>query len=160
MRMLLFTVIAIAVLGLSASAQSKSLSGVWSLTEINAKGPDGEVRKSAQPGMYLFTKTHYSMIYVNSDKPRDDIDDLSKATADQLRSVFVTSLVANAGTYEYKDGKLTVHPTVAKLPGYMKAGTWTAWTVKSDGDSMTLVSDSSNAGPETNPTTFKLKRVE
>ena len=159
MRMLLFAVVAIAALGLLASAQSKSLEGVWSLTEISTSGPENAIRHMSQPSMYLFTKKHYSIIYVNDDKARPDVD-MNSATADQLRSTFVDSFVANAGTYEYKGGKLTVHPMVAKAPSYMATGTWSAWTVKGDGDSMTLVSDSSNAGPETNPTTFKLKRVE
>jgi hypothetical protein len=159
MKMLILVAIATAALGLSAAAQTKTLEGVWSLTEITTTGPEAETLHMSQPSMYLFTKKHYSIIYVNDDKARPDVD-LNSATPDQLRSIFVDSFVANAGTYEYKGGKLTVHPMVAKLPGYMKEGTWTAWTVKGDGNSMTLVSDSSNSGSATNPATFKLKRVE
>jgi hypothetical protein len=75
--------------------------------------------------MYLFTKKHYSIIYVSSDAPRAILPDLSKATADELRSVFGNSFVANAGEYEImKGGKITFSPKVAKSPLYMKDGNY------------------------------------
>jgi hypothetical protein len=109
--------------------------------------------------MYLFTKTHYSIIFVSSSEPRPDID-VSKATAEELRTVFVNNFIANAGTYEVKGGKLTMRPIVAKSPSFMQPGTFSTMSVKIEGDMMTLVSDSSNTGPSTNPSTFKLKRIE
>ena len=153
----------IALLGVSAFAQGKSgIEGVWQLTEVTTTGADGktETEKATQPSMYLFTKTHYSIIYVASDKPRTVMDDYSKATQEQLLSIFVNEFIANAGTYEVKAGKLTVHPMVAKSPSYMQSGTWTTSTMTMKGNMMTLVSDSSNSGPSKNPTTFKLTRVE
>lgn len=150
----------VAAFSVSGFGQSRSgLEGVWSLTEITTTGDSGSTRKMSQPSMYLFTKNHYSIIYVSGDSPRADVE-ADKATADELRDTFVKSFVANAGTYEFKGGKLTLHPMVAKSPGYMKAGNWNAYMVKSDGKTATFVSDSSNNGPSTNPTTFRLMRVE
>jgi hypothetical protein len=157
MRMFVFTFLAIAIFGISAQAQK--IEGVWSLSEVTTTGPNGSTEKVTQPSMYLFTKKHYSIIYVASDAPRDTTDS-SKMDADTLRKVFVQSFVANAGTYELKDGKLTLHPMVAKSPGYMQPGNWNRQTVKITGNTMTLMSDSSNNGPATNPTTYKLTRVE
>jgi|ERR1043166_3102860 hypothetical protein len=156
-------VLIIAGLSISAIAQStSSIQGVWQLTEVTMTGADGkaETEKVTQPSMYLFTKSHYSIIYVASDKPREMMDDYSKATKEQLMSIFVQSFVANAGTYEVKDWKLTVHPTVAKSPGYMKDGTWSTSLMKMSGNTMTLISDSSNSGPSKNPITYKLTRIE
>jgi hypothetical protein len=49
---------------------------------------------------------------------------------------------------------------VAKSPSYMKDGTWSAYSVKMDGNTLTLVTDSSSSGPSTRTSTFKLTRVE
>ena len=152
----------IAVLSVSAFAQSKSIQGVWKIDEMSMTGSDGKAMtmKATQPSMYMFTKTHYSIIYVESDKPRMVMDDYSKATQEQLLSIFVDDFIANAGTYDVKDGKLTVHPMVAKSPSYMKDGTWSTSSMKMSGNTMTLTSESSNFGQIKNGTTFKLTRVE
>jgi hypothetical protein len=144
----------------SVSAAGQKIQGVWSLSEITTTGPNGSTKQVSQPSMYMFTKMHYSVIYVSSAEPRPQIADISKATADELRDVFVNSFVANAGTYEVKSGKLTMRPTVAKNPGFMQPSTFTTLSIKTDGNTMTLVSEGTNNGPSANPTTFKLKRVE
>ena len=150
-----------AVMSVSAFAQGKSgIEGVWQLADVTTTGTDGKTMKVTQPSMYLFTKTHYSIIYVNSDKPRAVMEDYSKATQEELLSIFVNDFVSNAGTYEVKAGKFTVHPMVAKAPSYMQPGTWATSSLKISGNTMTLVSESSNSGPSKNPTTFKLTRVE
>ncbi len=161
MREFLLVLLIAAVLSVSAFAQSKSnIQGVWQLTEVTTTGTDGKTMKVTQPSMYLFTKTHYSIIYVAGDKPRAVTDDYSKATQEELLSIFVKDFVANAGTYEVKAGKLTVHPMVAKSPSYMQPGTSSTSSMTIKGNMMTLVSESSNSGPSKNPTTFKLTRVE
>ena len=160
MRMTMIALCFALVLSVSASAQSRSIEGVWSLTEISSAAPSSTPKLMAQPSMYLFTKKHYSIIYVSSVTPRPEMDDLSTATADDLRKVFVESFVANAGTYEMKAGKITVRPMVAKSPGYMKAGTMSTLSVKIDGNTMTLTTEGTSSGPAAVPTTYKLKRVE
>ncbi len=158
MRMSILALFVVLIFSVSASGQK--IQGVWSLTEVTTTGPNGSTKQISQPSMYMFTKMHYSVIYVSSAEPRPQIADISKATADQLRDVFVNSFVANAGTYEVKGGKLTMRPSVAKSPGFMQPGNYTTMSLKTDGKTMTLISESSNNGPATNPTTFKLKRVE
>ncbi len=160
MRMSIIALFAALVLSGSLVAQSKSIEGVWSLTEMTTTGPDGSTKQMSQPSMYLFTKKHYSIIYVSSAAPRVVLEDSSKATAEELRNIFVESFIANAGTYEIKAGKITLRPMVAKSPGYMQPGVYSTSSVKFDANTMTMISESSNAGPATNPTTFKLKRVE
>ena len=161
MRKFAFVLLIAAFMSISAFAQAKSsIQGVWKVTEITTTGHEGKTMKVTQPSMYLFTKNHYSIIAVLGEKPREVLEDYSKASQEQLNSIFVTGFRANAGTYELKDGKLTVHPMVAKSPGYMKEGTWETSSIKLEGNMMTLASEVSNSGPTKNPATFKLMRVE
>ena len=153
--MFIFVLLIAAVLSASVAAQSKSsIEGVWSITEVTTTGPEASTNRSPQPGMYLFTKKHYSIIYVASAAPRAVLTDIEKATAAELRNVFVDSFIANAGTYELTAGNLTIHPMVAKSPSFMQPGTTGTYSAKISGNTMTLVT----AGD--NPTTFKFNRVE
>src|SRR3982750_241787 len=111
-RMSLTAAVVALVLGVSAFAQSKGkIEGVWRLTEVTTTGANGSTKQTSQPSLYLFTKNHYSIIYVSSDAPRPETDS-DQMSAEELRNNFVNSFIANAGTYEFKDGKLTMHPMV------------------------------------------------
>ena len=99
-------------------------------------------------------------MYVASDAPRAAVDDISKLSADELRATFVSGFIANAGTYEFKNGKLMMHPTIAKSPNLMQPEVRLMSTVTINGNSMTMVSESTNAGPVQNPTTSKFTRIE
>jgi len=116
--------------------------------------------KITQPSVYIFTRKHYSKIYVGSDKPRPVLDDYSKATQEQLYSIFVDGFDANAGTYEVAGGKLTLHTIVAKSPSDMKEGSWSTYSMNISGDTITLTPETSNTGPNKKQVTFKLTRVE
>jgi hypothetical protein len=144
----------------TTTAQSRGIEGAWRLTEVTTTGANGGTKMMTQPSIYLFTKKHYSITYVSSDAPRPAMDDLSKATAAELRSVFVDSFIANAGTYEMKDGKLTTRPTVAKSPGFMQDGNFVTMSAKINGNVLTLTTESGRAGTAPNPTTYKLTRIE
>ena len=147
------------ILALSCVVSAQRVAGVWRLDEMSTSGNGGSTDKMTQPSMYLFTKSHYSIIYVNTDKPRST-DDSRKMTAEQLRDTYVTSFVANAGTYSIKSGKITFKPMVAKSPSYMLPGSWVTDTVKISGNTMTMTVESASEGPVTNPITIKLTRVE
>lgn len=141
------------------SAQSGRIPGVWQLLDVTTTGPDGSTSSSLQPNQYIFTKKHYSILSVTAKEPRP-VTDTSKATADELRNVFVNGFVANAGAYEVKGDMITFRPHVAKSPSFMQEGNFTVSKFKLDGDVLTLVSHSNREGPVTNPTTVRLKRIE
>lgn len=153
-------VVGLTLLSAVSMAQTNSIAGVWKVTEVTTTGEKAGTKAVTQPSMYIFTKKHYSVIYVASDEARPVPADISKMTADELRAIFVTGFVANAGTYEVKAGKLTMRPTIAKSPNTMKAGAWNMAAITLAGNSMTLVSKSNDEGPVKNPTTRKLVRVE
>ena len=160
MRVVLAGVFIAIMLGSSAIAQSKKsrIEGVWRLDEMTA---DGKTEKLTQPSMYFFTKKHYSIIYVSSDAPRPILPDIAKATADELRAIYVDSFVANAGEYDIsKDGKISFWPKVAKHPGYMRDGNYNTSTFKITGNTMTMTTESANNYPVKTPTTSKFTRIE
>ena len=153
--------ILLAAMSAYAFAQGKSrIEGAWQLTEITMTGKYAVTMKVTQPSVYIFTKKYYSKIYIGSDKPRPLLDDYTKATQEQLLSIFVDGFDANAGTYEVKADKLTLHPIVAKSPLDMKEGSWTSYSMKISGDTITLTPENSNFGPSKKPITYKLTRVE
>src|SRR5947208_1744153 len=111
MRTFLLALLIASVMSVSAFAQSKGVEGVWQLSEIAMTGKYAMTMKVTQPSVYIFTRTHYSKMYVGTDKPRLVLDDYSKATRDELLGIFVDGFEASAGTYEVKADKLTLHPT-------------------------------------------------
>lgn len=161
MKMFAFSLLIAAMMSVSAFSQAKGVEGAWQLTEITmTMGKEPMTMKVSQPSMYLFTKTHYSKLYIGTDKPRPILEDYSKATQEQLYTIFVDGFDASAGFYEIRDGKLTLHPTVAKSPSDMKEDAWTTYAIKITGDTITLTPENSSSGPNKKKITFKLTRIE
>jgi hypothetical protein len=152
-------VAALSCLAVSASAKTK-VEGAWRVTEVQRTGPNAGTNSKPQPGLYLFTGKHYSIITVNSDQPRPDAPaDASKATAAELNAVW-GPFTANSGTYEISGDTLTIHQMVAKNPGVMRSGSFTTYSMKLQGNTLTLTQTKNQNGPVNNPTTTKLTRVE
>ena len=74
----------------SGFAQTNPLQGVWKVTEVTTTGPNAS-KRAAQPGFYILTGKHYSIVTVNSDQPRPDLPGHEhrhrRATAGQLGPV-------------------------------------------------------------------------
>src|SRR5262249_6871417 len=86
------------------------LEGVWQVMEVGGQ---------PAAGVYIFTAKHYSIMFAATDRPQ--IDDTSKATADELRAMW-GPMAANAGTYDVSGNLVTIRPIVAKIPVVMKPG--------------------------------------
>jgi hypothetical protein len=114
-----------------------SVEGAWT---VNEWAQDGEAI-AAQPGIFLFTSTHYSIFFVGQPDSRalpavsgpDGMTDAEKVVA-------YDEFTANTGRYVIEGDKLTTRAYGAKNPGYM-AG-WPdntqEYTVRRDGDTLTL----------------------
>lgn len=150
---------AMIILTLGAVARAQSIVGVWKLTEETTTGEGGKTRAITQPSIFIFTKGHYSIMWVTSDKERALVDS-RLAAADELRSIYVDSFVANSGKYDYVRGKLSLWPSVAKSPSVMRGGSYMTHKIKISGKTMTMTSEESQGYPVKNPTTLKLTRVE
>jgi hypothetical protein len=164
MRTLVAVSVIAAFTGVIAVAQSKPspspLRGVWRVTEVTTTGPTASTNTSPQPGLYIFTDRHYSIVRIGSDQPRPDLPtDIEKATAAELRAVW-GPFVSNAGTYEVSGGNVTMRPIVAKNPAVMSAGASNVSSFKVDGKTLWLTGVRNQSGPVTNPATVKLTRVE
>ena len=152
----------------NAFAQAKKsadsgIQGVWRMTERETKGPNAGINKNLQPNLYIFTRGHYSIVSVTSDKPRpNQPQDLAKATAAELNATW-GPFVAHSGTYEVKGEILTLRPIVAKNPTVMtpgSAGAPAASSFKIDGKTLVLMPQAVTQGPNLNVVSTRLTRVE
>lgn len=114
------TILALAALLVlaSASAHAQSLCGVWKPVEVIIdRGPEaGRHTTDVQPGLIIFTDTHYAGMQVRGFQPRPL---LSSAPTDEERGRVFTPFTANAGTYMLRDSTLTMTPFVSKNPAQM-----------------------------------------
>jgi hypothetical protein len=156
---MLTAIVCVAIL--SAQTKSTPLTGAWRVTKVQTTGANARTTSDPQPGLYLFTGSHYSIINVNSDGPRPDLpEDTSKAAAAQLLASW-GPFTANSGTYEIKGDTVTFHPIVAKNPALMASHTALPRSFKIEGKTLTLITLTSPGGSSpTNPATVTLTRVE
>ena len=112
-------------------AQDNGIEGAWVLTTIT--DADGN-EQDALPGLFVFSSTHYSMMYTIGDGPRPQYPGPSATDAELLTAY--NTFIANSGRYSVDGDQLTFRAYVAKDPNY-QAG-WpenaTTVTVNIDGD--------------------------
>jgi hypothetical protein len=96
---------------------SSVLQGAWVVTSWEW---EGEMVPEPQPGLIVFTSTHYSMMFVNGAEPRDRYpgDEITDA---EMVGAYRT-FTANSGRYEVNGNEFTTRAYVAKDPNYM--GDW------------------------------------
>ncbi len=114
---------------------SSVLQGAWAVTSWEV---EGEMIPDPQPGLIVFTGTHYSIMYVNQAEPRDRY-----AGEDQTDTEMVgayRTLTANSGRYEVSGNEFTTRAYVAKDPNYM--GDWPenayTYTFRMEGETLHL----------------------
>jgi hypothetical protein len=131
------------------SAANGPLEGAWQVMDVGGM---------PVAGLYIFTSTHYSMMFTTKDRPQ--IDDTNKATADELRAMW-GPMAANAGTYEVSGDLLTIKPTVAKIPIVMKEGANEVYAFRIEGNILSLTQRRNARGVAVqNANTIRLMRVE
>jgi len=147
------------ILVLSGFAGAQEVAGAWRLEEVVMTGADAKTSKFSNPNIYLFTKGHFSVIRIEGDKPRST-DSWTTMTPEQVIDTYVKQFTASGGTYEMKGGTLTMRTTIAKNPGFMARANWISYTVKVDGQKMTLTAAATNEGPIKNPQIMTLTRLD
>ena len=145
------------ILVLSGFAAAQEVAGAWRLDEVT--GADGKAAKFTNPNTYLFTKGHFSIIRVEGDKPRST-DPWMEMTRDQLIDAYIKQFAASGGTYDMKGSTLTMKTTIAKNPAFMARANWISYTVKVNGQTMTLTATATNEGPIKNPQIMTLTRLD
>jgi hypothetical protein len=125
-------------------------------------GANAASNKSPQPGIFVFTKGHYSIVTVGSTAPRMNVAAAANpgrwTDAEKIaRFEAFDQFIANTGTYEVKGTTLTTHPIVAKNPATM--GTTTTREFRIEGNTLVLLQTSPAAQPASQTTT-RLTRIE
>jgi len=162
-RFVLIAVMFAAATSFVTAQTTPSIQGVWRVTEIVFTGDGAGVNKTPQPGLLIFSKQHYSMVYLNASSARKDFGtpaNPNKLTDAEKAARFEVwdPLTANSGTYTVKGSTLTTRPLVAKNPSVM-TGPVQNREFKIDGSTLTLVAKSA-AGQPVSQTTIKLTRIE
>jgi hypothetical protein len=127
-------------------AQTGSLKGAWRVIETTT---DGKVNAKPEPGLYLFTDRHYSIMRVT--EPRKAFPE--QPTAQDKVAAF-DPFIANSGTYEVKGSQLVTKPAVAKNPNVMTGPGGTS-ELRFEGANVVVIT-----GPGQGGSTIKLQRVE
>ena len=141
-------------LTLVAQAQS-SLEGAWEIEEVTvAGGSAAGTNMRPQPGVFIFTANHYSIVLVPGNEPRPLFTD---QTSDQQRLAAYDRFIANTGTYETNGATIQIRPMVAKNPAAM-AGEGFSAEYSVQGNSMTFVISEAWA-QQGSRITYRLRRL-
>jgi len=97
-----------------AAAQDVDVQGAWLVTSIT--DPSG-VESEAQPGLFLYTGTHYTMMFVPGSDERGKYEGETQ-TDDELLEAYAT-FIANSGRYQVSGDQLSHRAYVAKDRNYM-----------------------------------------
>ena len=150
------------VASVAATQPGPSIQGAWRVTEVAVTGANASSNKSPQPGIYIFTKGHYSIITVGGAAPRKNpaaaanpaqLTDAEKIARFEVWNPFA----ANSGTYQVTGNTLTTKAVVAKNPGVMD--TTQTREFKIEGNTLILIQKSA-AGQPVSQTTTRLTRIE
>src|SRR5215813_8737736 len=135
--------------GIVRASADNPLEGVWQVRDVGGQ---------PAAGGYIFTGKHYSMMVATTDRPQ--IDDTSKATADELRAMW-GPMAANAGTYDVSGNLVTIRPIVAKIPVVMKPGANEVYAFRIEGNTLSFTQQRNARGVTVqNASTTRLMRVE
>lgn len=166
MRRFVFAALALTLTVACQSApaeEANPLVGAWRITEMTTASPDSSSTISnPQPGLYLFTETHYSMMYVptGEQRPLDEGDTpmlgaFTPTDAEKIASW--ETFIANSGSYEVSGSTLTTRPMVAKSANLMASGGPLTMTYELMGDNMLHVSFTPVWNPEVETRTTLLR---
>ena len=140
----LLAAVTIAVAGPIQAQSQLSVEGAWTVSEWTV---DGETSSPAQPGIFIFTSTHYTVFFVNQAEDRAlPAESGAGGMTDAEKVVAYDEFTANAGRYTIEGNTLTTRAYVAKNPGYMAGWPDNAqeYTVRRDGDTLMLTFGNGN----------------
>jgi len=124
----------------SAATAASPVEGAWRVAEVTVTGANPSTTVDP-PSMFIFVKTHYTMMRVIGSQPRAAFKAVNPTTEEKIAAY--DSFIANAGTYELSGTTLTVRPVVSKHPNFMGGG-FDTYEVRSEGDTLWLTGKSTN----------------
>ncbi len=114
----LFSTMSILAFPVQSQAQA-SPAGAWTATGWIVGGKKID---HPQRGLLVFTRQHYSIMFVSDDKERAHYAGDNMTDAEKLAAY--NSITANSGRYTVSGDKVTIKAYMAKDPNYM--GEWVA----------------------------------
>lgn len=126
--LLLSVAMALPAFGFGRDPKPNPIIGVWKVVEIatdyvtapdiGPKTSQVEPNEHPLPSQIIFTRSHYSMIWMPGNKAMKAFATRWQPTdAEKIRRF--GEIVVNTGTYEVSDGRITVHPGIARVPEFM-----------------------------------------
>ena len=113
-----------------------ALHGVWKITKATHTTSDSSwTINQPQPGYYIFSEGYFSTVLVTGDKQRAELT--AESSQEDILSAF-NAFIANSGTYELDNEKLTVQLLVAKQPNAMISDYTFSYNYQLTGDMLTL----------------------
>jgi hypothetical protein len=120
----------------SVISDYQGLVGTWLITETTRTiGDSTWVNESPQPGLYIFSQHHFSLMLIPGDSAR--VEWPGDGTPAERLAAF-ENFVADAGSYEATDSVITMSNIIAKLPWAMNLGGGGPYRYRLDGDTLTL----------------------
>ena len=125
------------VFGLSAANADERLEGGWIVASW--ENLRGEAVEDSQPGMFIFTGSHYAIMYTNTAEPRAETS-AEPGMTDAQKSAAYDSFTANAGGYVVDGNTFTAYAYVAKSANYMGGfpENGAEFEFERDGDNLTI----------------------
>ncbi len=98
--------------------ENNPLLGAWQVVSVAwVSSEQTHTIEQAQPGMFIFNDSHYSLMWSPKRTPRTPFKNLSKPTDEEILAGF-KSIVFNAGAYEVNGQEVVATARVAKVPGF------------------------------------------
>jgi len=133
------------IFGLSVANADERLEGGWIVASW--ENLRGEAVEDSQPGMFIFTGSHYAIMFTSTAEPRaESSGDGGPTDAEKLAAY--DSFTANAGGYVVDGNTFTAYAFVAKSPNYMGGfpENGAEYEFERDGDNLTITRKSEQQG--------------
>ena len=125
--------------------EAKGVVGVWQVKEIALQGDSGPIADKPFPNIIMFTRRHYSMMWVlGAETQRSFAQRWNPTNAEKIERF--DALVVNSGTYEIKGSTLTAHPIVARIPEFVGGTLICEYHLKNNTIRLTFVDEYSYDG--------------
>lgn len=102
-----------------AGDPARALEGAWLMDEISVISSHGEaVYADPQPGLFIFSGGHYSMVWSWATEPLPDSEEMWRPTDEEKIRSF-SAIIVNSGSYTASDSLVTTVPVVAKTAEFV-----------------------------------------
>ena len=142
-----------------------SIEGIWRITKITTTTSQGDnTNPQLLPSMYVFTKKHYSIIWMPGRELQKNYAKRWQPTSEEKVQSY-NSIIVNAGTYSIEENVITTKPVIAKTPDFIGGYAKFEYEVEGNVLKLTRIDTMSNdgiqdAGALQVKTTLVLERIE